>query len=82
MNFVLDRRVFSHDKEGKLVRNTDRERERERESRRVSVHRGKGEPGKRCRSIVPVVGGTRTQFASNYEETDTNILPLIHKPPL
>lgn len=28
-------------------------------------------------SILPVVGGARTQFASNYEETDTNDRPLV-----
>jgi len=28
-------------------------------------------------STLPVVGGARTQFASNYEETDTNDRPLV-----
>lgn len=40
------------------------------------VDRPEGEKARKM-SILPVVGDARTQFASNYEETDTNDLPLV-----
>lgn len=40
------------------------------------IDRQEGEKARKM-SILPVVGGARTQFASNYEETDTNDRPLV-----
>lgn len=42
----------------------------------VHIDRQEGEKARKM-SILPVVGGARTQFASNYEETDTNDRPLV-----
>lgn len=42
----------------------------------VYIDRGRGEEEARKTSILPVVGGARTQFASNYEETDTTAATL------
>lgn len=46
---------------------------------RLYVDRPEGEKARKM-SILPVVGGARTQFASNYEETDTNDRPLVPPP--
>jgi len=42
----------------------------------LHIDRQEGEKARKM-SILLVVGGARTQFASNYEETDTSNRPLV-----